>query len=365
MGWGQHLDVDRETEPSLPQVKQGSPVVCAFCSHANPQGSAFCNECGSALKLVLCDACAAINDRTAETCHKCGAALLSFAHAAGAAPTHASPVEAREPHAPTLATVPANSDAVPITPSPRPTWNDRRLSPVLAVVAMCALGALAYLAYQRSGTPREGTLVVSQPPAESAIRSEDTAAPSSATPGDSPTRSGTTLPAPATPFDPAMRPESSVQAGVSEGPRDEPEQRPPVTSSPNVERTPTATTDPPLAAQNEPALAATPAESSQVTQNSAAQPTQNDTSTPQAVSSAAQSQRTERQQRQQDRSAKRGNSSSASSKPSPPPLSPAPLIAQRAAGLQGSEANSRVPAACTVGVAALGLCNRTNPDQGK
>jgi len=339
-------------------------VVCSFCSHANPQGSAFCNECGAALKLVLCDACGAINDRTAEICHKCGAALLGFAHAAGAAHTHASPVEAREPHAPTLATVAANSDAVPITPSTRPTWNDRRLSPVLAVFAMCALGALAYFAYQRGGTPREGTLVVSQPPAESAIRSEQTAAPSSATPGDSPTRSGAALPAPATPFDPAIRPESSVQAGVSDAPRDDPEQRPPVTSSSSVERPPTGTADPPLAVQNEPALAATPAAPSQVTQNSAAQPTQNDTSTPQAVPSAALSQRTERQQRQPDRSVKRGNSSSASSKPSPPPLSPAPLIAQGAAGLQRSEANSQAPSSCTVGVAALGLCNR-NPNQGK
>src|SRR4029453_8047580 len=49
--------------------------LCAFCSHANPAGSRFCNECGASLDLNLCGHCEEINHQRAATCHKCGAEL--------------------------------------------------------------------------------------------------------------------------------------------------------------------------------------------------------------------------------------------------------------------------------------------------
>jgi hypothetical protein len=51
------------------------PSSCLFCSHANPAGSKFCNECGSPLHLNPCPECAAINDHEAPKCHQCGAPL--------------------------------------------------------------------------------------------------------------------------------------------------------------------------------------------------------------------------------------------------------------------------------------------------
>src|SRR6516225_3964563 len=50
---------------------------CLFCSHDNPQGAKFCNECGSPLHLRPCWECDAINDAASETCYKCGAAYAA------------------------------------------------------------------------------------------------------------------------------------------------------------------------------------------------------------------------------------------------------------------------------------------------
>ena len=50
---------------------------CAFCDHANPEGSKFCNECGSPLHLAPCASCEAVNDAGARACHRCGVALVA------------------------------------------------------------------------------------------------------------------------------------------------------------------------------------------------------------------------------------------------------------------------------------------------
>src|SRR5215471_4313485 len=61
---------------------------CLFCKHDNPQGSKFCNECGSPLHLKLCSQCEAINDAASNYCYKCGAAFSAAPGAtAGEAPT--------------------------------------------------------------------------------------------------------------------------------------------------------------------------------------------------------------------------------------------------------------------------------------
>jgi hypothetical protein len=50
-------------------------VVCNFCARGNPEGSKFCNACGSPLNLTLCSRCEAINNVSAKQCHQCGASL--------------------------------------------------------------------------------------------------------------------------------------------------------------------------------------------------------------------------------------------------------------------------------------------------
>lgn len=48
---------------------------CSFCAHRNPDGSKFCNECGSPLHLAPCPQCDAINNLSDERCNRCGAPL--------------------------------------------------------------------------------------------------------------------------------------------------------------------------------------------------------------------------------------------------------------------------------------------------
>src|SRR5260370_40554103 len=54
-----------------------SGLACNFCAHGNPEGSTFCNECGSPLNLTLCSRCEAINVVWAKGCSQCGAPLSS------------------------------------------------------------------------------------------------------------------------------------------------------------------------------------------------------------------------------------------------------------------------------------------------
>jgi hypothetical protein len=56
-------------------------IDCSFCSHANPDGAKFCNQCASPLHLRPCRLCDAVNVREAEACYRCAAPL------GGVAPT--------------------------------------------------------------------------------------------------------------------------------------------------------------------------------------------------------------------------------------------------------------------------------------
>jgi Double zinc ribbon len=48
---------------------------CPFCTHANPAGAKFCNECGSPLHLAPCRHCDAVNHVDDVQCYRCGASL--------------------------------------------------------------------------------------------------------------------------------------------------------------------------------------------------------------------------------------------------------------------------------------------------
>ena len=50
---------------------------CPFCTHSNPAGARFCNECGSPLHLLPCEHCGAVNDVLSRDCYRCGAPLRS------------------------------------------------------------------------------------------------------------------------------------------------------------------------------------------------------------------------------------------------------------------------------------------------
>jgi len=50
-------------------------LACNFCAHGNPEGSKFCNECGSPLHLAPCSQCQAINSASDNQCFRCGAPL--------------------------------------------------------------------------------------------------------------------------------------------------------------------------------------------------------------------------------------------------------------------------------------------------
>lgn len=56
-----------------------SRTACKFCAHSNPEGSKFCNECGSPLNFAPCPRCEAVNNVSDTECFQCGASLSWFA----------------------------------------------------------------------------------------------------------------------------------------------------------------------------------------------------------------------------------------------------------------------------------------------
>jgi hypothetical protein len=54
--------------------------TCCFCSHANPVGAKFCNECGSPMNMRPCAHCDAVTPRGAGECHACHAPLEGVAY---------------------------------------------------------------------------------------------------------------------------------------------------------------------------------------------------------------------------------------------------------------------------------------------
>jgi hypothetical protein len=139
---------------------------CLFCSHDNPQGAKFCNDCGSPLHLRPCWECNAINDAASETCYKCGAAYSDTPALIAADAPHAGapvlfagdaplPAEAATP-APDEGVAPAEptlAEGGRAAPGLRPR---RRLAVALSAVFL--LGAVAigsYYAYRNPGQVRK------------------------------------------------------------------------------------------------------------------------------------------------------------------------------------------------------------------
>ena len=68
-----------------------SSLSCGFCAHRNPEGSKFCNECGSPLNLVPCPQCEAINNVLERQCCRCGATLSGVLTEEVSAPVETTP----------------------------------------------------------------------------------------------------------------------------------------------------------------------------------------------------------------------------------------------------------------------------------
>lgn len=84
-------------------------IACNFCTHDNPEGSKFCNACGSPLNLTQCSHCEAINSVYAEQCFQCGAPLSQPTTGEMATP----PVALTET-AQSAESAPAKGDRVPV-----------------------------------------------------------------------------------------------------------------------------------------------------------------------------------------------------------------------------------------------------------
>src|SRR5262245_15873583 len=114
---------------------------CAFCNHANPPESKFCNECGADLNLTLCQACDAVNHRGMSECHKCGV------------PLREQSMERTDTVADTVAETAA--DTVQASDAPLPEKR-RRISPLI-VVGFVVAAAGALFALQRFAEIRPPT----------------------------------------------------------------------------------------------------------------------------------------------------------------------------------------------------------------
>jgi len=128
---------------------------CPFCSHENPSGARFCNECGSPLHLAPCTHCDAVNDIELSACHGCGAPLPRVPHA-GEIPTIEAPAaeSADEPSHTISSDI--DTDALDAAP-PRDTR--RRVLPVaLAAIALLAVaGTVVGYAALREGKAPDST----------------------------------------------------------------------------------------------------------------------------------------------------------------------------------------------------------------
>jgi hypothetical protein len=96
-----------------------SSLSCNFCARGNPEGSKFCNECGSPLNLTLCSRCEAINNVSAKQCYQCGAPLPSAETVDTAIPAAA------------LTEIAQNAERVPTKVDPIPIALEERLGALL------------------------------------------------------------------------------------------------------------------------------------------------------------------------------------------------------------------------------------------
>jgi hypothetical protein len=229
-----------------------SSASCHFCTHRNPAGSKFCNQCGSPLDLKPCAKCEAMNHIAVDRCYQCGAPFaiaenLEFAEVAAsganasaavpgaversiesASPRHesANPLPDRIPVVLSQRMDPASPPADAVRPErvhPRPvakglpgadddSWIDPRSSigtarntagiaerrsatrAAFATVVVCAIAGAGYYAYQAQMLPRVADVARALHLSNDAT-SDATPASSSAT--SSPSPSGTVPASPA------------------------------------------------------------------------------------------------------------------------------------------------------------------------
>src|SRR5215510_10849703 len=114
-----------------------SSVICNFCSRGNPEGSKFCNECGSPLSLTLCSRCEAINNVSATQCHQCGAPLSPAAPEQNAIPPTA------------LTGMVQSAEGAPTKDDPVPIALEERLDALLAAARVASHEPQATTAEER------------------------------------------------------------------------------------------------------------------------------------------------------------------------------------------------------------------------
>ena len=76
-----------------------SSSICHFCTHGNPAGSKFCNQCGSPLDLKPCSQCDAMNHVAVDRCYQCGTAFAAENGVLEVAEVGAAGIPATEPAA--------------------------------------------------------------------------------------------------------------------------------------------------------------------------------------------------------------------------------------------------------------------------
>lgn len=100
--------------------------TCCFCTHLNPPGAKFCNECASPLHLKPCTRCDAVNARDAEACYRCAALFQAEPTTADASPERVvADADA------TLAALRRDLDATAVTNADAPLPTSAPRTPVL------------------------------------------------------------------------------------------------------------------------------------------------------------------------------------------------------------------------------------------
>jgi hypothetical protein len=289
-------------------------AVCAFCSHANPAGSSFCNDCGSSLRLALCAKCEAVNDRAASNCHKCGAQFSSTSSTAG----DANDLPRNESAGPS----PSSGDRAAPTEAKAASPRQRR-SAALAALPLIVLAGATYYVYRSGDVKPSGS---SSHPESPAISS-----------GSGAMGAANVHPSDEREDGAERRPTNSADA---------------LAAPPGI---PSPADDPahPIPVDPEPNLGTVPDQKSLERQRPD-EPRQAAEGTAKSADDGA-------RRRPQERDARRDRSVS-TAKPDSGVLIPRPT--QRAPN-QDVSARFQPPLACTDAVAALGLCNRNKLEEGK
>jgi Double zinc ribbon len=298
-------------------------TVCAFCNHANVAGSSFCNKCGASLQLNLCSKCDAINPRTESICHKCGAELASASSTAVIANDLPFGESVCAPASTTATSVRFRStDDVFLMPAPeaRAALPLQRRGAAFIALPLIAVAAAVYYAYHNRDVV---------PPESSSVRH------STAITQGSPGMSASEVRGSK---EPQARSETMATNSADTK-----------TELPSV----LSTEDGP--AQAEPATAESKPDNAPASESSPEEQPQPTVS--RQAAALTKSTRDGPRPRPKDRDGSVPASKSATGVLSAPPTPRLPT--------PGVATSFQPPTACSEAVAALGLCKRNNPDEGK